>query len=187
MLHFVLETTLRSHPGKFNYASSGVGSASHLGLEMLKLYAKVDMVNVSYKGSAPSITALLSGEVQMALLGPLSVKPLITAGKVRPLAVTTPKRSTAFPSLPTLSESGVPKYDMTGWYGILAPRGTPSHAVERLNTSIAAAQTNKALSNALSPEGAELVAMTPQQFDAHIKIQITQFSELLRKLNLRAK
>jgi len=178
---------MRAQPGKFNYASSGVGSASHLGLEMLKLYAGVDMVNISYKGSAPSIAGLLSGEVQMALLGPLSVKPLVTAGKVRPLAVSTPQRSAAFPDLPTIAESGVPKYDMTGWYGILAPHGTPQSAVARLNKAIAAAQVNPALRNALAPEGADLVAMTPQQFEGYIRGQIGQFTVLLDRLKLRVK
>jgi tripartite-type tricarboxylate transporter receptor subunit TctC len=116
---------LRAQPGKFNYASSGIGSASHLGLEMLKLSAKLDMVNVSYKGAAPSIAGLLGGEVQMALLGPLSVKPHIASGKVRPLAVSTARRSAAFPHLPTLAESGVPNYEMTSWYGMLAPSAAP--------------------------------------------------------------
>ncbi|MGA0033362.1 MAG: tripartite tricarboxylate transporter substrate binding protein [Burkholderiales bacterium] len=178
---------MRAQPGKFNYASSGVGSASHLGLEMLKLYAGVDMVNVSYKGSAPSIVGLLSGEVQMALLGPLSVKPLVTAGKVRPLAVSTPQRSAAFPDLPTIAESGVPKYDMTGWYGILAPRGTPQSAVVQLNRAVARAQTEPSLRNALAPEGADLVAMTPQQFEGYIRTQIAQFTELLARLKQRTK
>lgn len=178
---------MRAQPGKFNYASSGVGSASHLGLEMLKLYAGVDMVNVSYKGSAPSIVGLLSGEVQMALLGPLSVKPLVTAGKVRPLAVSTPQRSAAFPDLPTIAESGVPKYDMTGWYGILAPRGTPQSAVVQLNRAVARAQTEPTLRNALAPEGADLVAMTPQQFEGYIRTQIAQFTELLARLKQRTK
>ncbi|MGA0116202.1 MAG: tripartite tricarboxylate transporter substrate binding protein [Burkholderiales bacterium] len=178
---------MRAQPGKFNYASSGVGSASHLGLEMLKLYAGVDMVNVSYKGSAPSIVGLLSGEVQMALLGPLSVKPLVTAGKVRPLAVSTPQRSAAFPDLPTIAESGVPKYDMTGWYGILAPHGTPQSAVVQLNRAVARAQTEPSLRNALAPEGADLVAMTPQQFEGYIRTQIAQFTELLARLKQRTK
>ncbi|MGA0024553.1 MAG: tripartite tricarboxylate transporter substrate binding protein [Burkholderiales bacterium] len=178
---------MRAQPGKFNYASSGVGSASHLGLEMLKLYAGVDMVNVSYKGSAPSIVGLLSGEVQMALLGPLSVKPLVTAGKVRPLAVSTPQRSASFPDLPTIAESGVPKYDMTGWYGILAPHGTPQSAVVQLNRAVARAQTEPSLRNALAPEGADLVAMTPQQFEGYIRTQIAQFTELLARLKQRTK
>ena len=175
---------LRAQPGKFNYASSGIGSASHLGLEMLKLYAKVDMVNVSYKGSAPSIAGLLGGEVQMALLGPLSVKPHIASGKVRALAVSTAKRSPAFPTLPTIGDS-VPKYEMTSWYGILAPRGTPRAAIDRLNAAVAAAQTEKTLEDIMAPEGAELPRMTPQQFGQYLQAEIARYAALRSKLDLR--
>ena len=175
---------LRASPGKLNYASSGTGSASHLGLEMLRLYAKVDMVNVSYKGAAPSIAGLLGGEVQMALLGPLSVKPHVASGKLRPLAVTTARRSGAFPNLPALGES-VPKYEMTSWYGILAPRATPKAAIERLNKAIATAQTDKSVADALGAEGAELPQLTPQQFGEYLKAEIARYAELGAKLNLR--
>lgn len=176
---------LRAQPGKFNYASSGIGSASHLGLEMMRLYAKVDMVNVSYKGAAPSIAGLLGGEVQMALLGPLSVKPHIASGKLRPLAVSTAKRSAAFPNLPTLAEAGVPKYEMTSWYGILAPRGTPRAAIERLNTAVAAAQTDKAVIETLAAEGAELPHTTPQVFGQYLAAEIARYADLRGKLNLQ--
>lgn len=177
---------MRANPGKLNFASSGIGSASYLGLEMLKLYANVDMVNVNYKGAAPSIGALLSGEVQMALLGPLSVKAHLINGKLRPLAVTTAKRSPALPDLPTMAES-VPRYDMNFWYGMVAPRGTPPAIVNTLNTAIATAQGEKALSEALVEEGAELVRMTPAEFGGFMKAQIGQFTELMNRLNLQIK
>jgi tripartite-type tricarboxylate transporter receptor subunit TctC len=179
-----LLTLLRAQPGKFNYASSGIGSASHLGLEMLKLYAKVDMVNVSYKGAAPSIAGLLGGEVQMALLGPLSVKPHLASGKLRAMAVSTAKRSPAFPGLPTIGES-VPQYEMTSWYGILAPRGTPRAAIDRLNAAVATAQTDKTLEDTLAPEGAELPRMTPQQFGKYLETEIARYAVLRNKLDLR--
>lgn len=175
---------LRAQPGKLNYASSGIGSASHLGLEMLKLYAKVDMVNVSYKGSAPTITGLLGGEVQMALLGPLSVKPHIASGKLRALAVSTAKRSAAFPTLPTIGES-VANYEMTSWYGIVAPRGTPRAAIERLNAAVATAQSDKVLEDTLAPEGAELLRMTPPQFGQYLQAEIARYAGLRGKLDLR--
>ena len=175
----------RANPGKLNYASSGTGSASHLGLEMLKLQARLDMVNVSYKGAAPSIAGLLGGEVQMAMLGPLSVKPHIASGKIRPLAVTTAARSPAFPNLPTLAESGVGKYEMTSWYGILAPRGVPAPAIMRLNEAVAAAQTSRAVSDALASEGAELARLTPRQFADFLKSETARYAELSRRLDLR--
>lgn len=176
---------LRAQPGKFNYASSGIGSASHLGLEMLKLSARLDMVNVSYKGAAPSIAGLLGGEVQMALLGPLSVKPHIASGKVRPLAVSTARRSAAFPHLPTLAESGVPNYEMTSWYGMLAPRGTPRAVIERLNAAIVSAQKEKPIVDALASEGAELEATTPQQFAGYLKAEVARYAGLRSRLDLR--
>jgi tripartite-type tricarboxylate transporter receptor subunit TctC len=179
-----LLTAVRASPGKYNYASSGIGSGSYLALEMLKMSAKLDMVNISYKGAAPSLAALLGGEVQMAMVGPLSVKPHLAAGKVRALAVSTPKRSAAFPSIPSLQES-VPSYDMTNWYGILAPRGTPSVAIERLNREVVAAQRDKTLVDALTAEGAELVAMTPAQFDEYLRMEVAKYRTLSKSLKMQ--
>lgn len=179
-----LLTLVRAQPGKFNYASSGIGSASHLGLELLKLGAKLDMVNISYKGAAPSIAGLLGGEVQLALLGPLSVKPQLASGKLRALAVTTAKRSAAFPALPALGEH-VPQYEMTSWYGILAPRGTPRAVIERLNAAVATAQNDRAVNDALAPEGAELARTTPQQFGKYLDSEIARYMALRQKLDIR--
>lgn len=175
---------VRAHPGKYNYASSGVGSASHLGLEMLKLAAKLDMVNVSYKGAAPSLAGLVGGEVQMAMLGPLSVKPHIAAGKVRPLAVTTAGRSAAFPGLPALGET-VPQYEMTSWYGMLVPRATPPAIIARLNAAITIAQSDKAVADSLGAEGAELPRNSPQDFRRHLETEIARYLALRQKLDIR--
>jgi len=175
---------VRASPGKYNYASSGVGSASHLGIEMLKLGAKLDMVNISYKGAAPSLAGLIGGEVQMAMLGPLSVKPHIASGKVRPLAVTTAKRSAAFPGLPALGES-VPQYEMTSWYGMLVPRGTPAGVITRLNTAMTAAQSYKAVIDSLAAEGAELPRNTPQEFRNYLETDIARYMALRQKLDIR--
>lgn len=175
---------VRASPGKYNYASSGIGSASHLGIEMLKLGANLDMVNISYKGAAPSLAALVGGEVQMAMLGPLSVKPHIASGKVRPLAVTTAKRSVAFPGLPALGES-VPNYEMTSWYGMLVPGGTPTDIVARLNAAMSAAQSDKAVIDNLGAEGAELPKTTPREFRQFLQSEIVRYSDLRQKLGIR--
>lgn len=175
---------VRAHPGKYNYASSGVGSASHLGLEMLKLAAKLDMVNVSYKGAAPSLAGLVGGEVQMAMLGPLSLKPHIAAGKVRPLAVTTAGRSAAFPGLPALGET-VPQYEMTSWYGMLVPRATPPAIIARLNAAITIAQSDKGVADSLGAEGAELPRNSPQDFRRHLETEIARYLALRQKLDIR--
>jgi tripartite-type tricarboxylate transporter receptor subunit TctC len=152
---------------------------------MLKLMAKVDMVNVNFKGAAPSIAALLSGEVQMAMLGPLSVKPQIANGRLRALAVSTAKRSPALPGVPTFAESGVPGYDIASWYGMVAPRGAPRAAIERLNAAINAAADEPAVREALAEEGAELVKGTPQAFDAFLRAQVAQFVALRGKVDLQ--
>lgn len=175
---------VRAHPGKYNYASSGIGSASHLGLEMLKLAAKLDMVNVSYKGAAPSLAGLVGGEVQMAMLGPLSVKPHIAAGKVRPLAVTTAGRSAAFPGLPALGET-VPQYEMTSWYGMLVPRATPPAIIARLNAAITITQSDKGVADSLGAEGAELPRNSPQDFRRHLETEIARYVALRQKLDIR--
>ncbi|MBX3650837.1 MAG: tripartite tricarboxylate transporter substrate binding protein [Burkholderiales bacterium] len=175
---------VRASPGKYNFASSGIGSASHLGLEMLKLGARLDMVNISYKGAAPSLAGLIGGEVQMAMLGPLSVKPHIASGKVRPLAVTTAKRSAAFPGLPALGES-VPQYEMTSWYGMLAPRGTPAGVITRLNEAMTIAQSDKAVLDSLAAEGAELPRSTPQEFRKYLEADIARYMALRQKLDIR--
>lgn len=176
---------LRASPGKLNYASSGTGSVSQLGLEMLKLAAKVDMVNVNFKGAAPSIAALLSGEVQMALLGPLSVKPHLANGRLRALAVSTAKRSPALPGVPTFAESGVPGFDVASWYGMLAPRGTPRLAIDRLNAAINASTEESAVREALAEEGAEMVRGTPQAFDAFLRAQVAQYVALRGRVDLQ--
>lgn len=175
----------RSQPGRINYASSGVGTASHLGLELFKLLGKVDMVNVSYKGSAPSIAGLLSGEVQLALLGPLSVKPHIAAGKLRALAVTSASRSAAFPNVPTVAESGLAAYEMTSWYGVLAPSRTPTLVVDRLNEAISRAQTDKAVVEILGQEGAELRRTTPRQFGDYLAAEIAKYRSLISQIGIR--
>ena len=179
-----LLTAVRASPGKYNYASSGIGSGSYLAQEMLKISAKIDMVHIGYKGAAPSLAALLGGEVQMAMVGPLSAKPHLAAGKVRALAVSTPKRSAAFPDIPALQEI-VPNYDMTNWYGILAPRGTPTVAIERLNREVAAAQRDKTLVDALAAEGAELVSMTPAQFDEYLRLEVAKYRTLSKSLKMQ--
>lgn len=176
---------LRAQPGRVNYASSGVGTASHLGLELFKLLGKVDMVNISYKGAAPSIAGLLAGEVQLALLGPLSVKAHLASGKLRALAVTSATRSGAFPTLPTLAESGLPKYEMTSWYGVLAPRRSPADVLDRLNEAVSRAQVDKPVVDLLGQEGAELRRLARSEFGDYLASEVTKYRSLISQLGLR--
>lgn len=125
----------KAHPGQFNYASAGSGSAIHLAGELFKSKAGVDIVHVPYKGAGPAMTALLGGEVQMMFSSLGEAKPMIQAGRIRALAVTSSTRSPLMPELPTLAEAGVPGYEVTGWYGVYAPRKTPADVLQKLRAA----------------------------------------------------
>ena len=122
----------RAKPGRLNYASSGNGTVTHLAGELFKLMGKVDIVHVPFKGGAPALTALISGEVDLSYENSLVVTPHVKAGKVKALAVTGTKRSQLMPELPTIGESGLPGYNASGWYGLFAPAATPKAVVARL-------------------------------------------------------
>src|SRR5690606_1057552 len=115
----------KAHPGKLNFGSAGTGGASHLAMEYFKSMAGVNIVHVPYKGSAPAAVALISGEIQLATFSANSVAPHINTGKLRALGVTTAKRSSLLPEVPTIAEAGVPGYEVVQWSGILAPARTP--------------------------------------------------------------
>ena len=126
----------KAQPQRLSYASTGIGSGNHLSAELFKSMAGIDMVHVPYKGGAPALSALLSGEVQVMFSSSGGVLPHVKAGRVRALAVTGAKRSLSAPDIPTLAEAGVPGYDVTGWYGMAATAGTPKAVIERLNVTI---------------------------------------------------
>jgi tripartite-type tricarboxylate transporter receptor subunit TctC len=126
----------RARPGQISYGSSGYGSVTHLAMELLKSMTKIDMVHIGYKGGGPAMTALLAGEVPVAIVSIPGILPHVRAGKVRLLAITAAKRSETAPDLPTIAESGVPGYDVTVWHAMFAPRGTPRMIVDRLNGEV---------------------------------------------------
>jgi tripartite-type tricarboxylate transporter receptor subunit TctC len=126
----------RERPGQISYGSSGYGSVTHLAMELLKSMTKIDMVHVGYKGGGPAMTALLAGEVPVAIVSIPGILPYVRAGKVRLLAITAAKRSETAPDLPTIAESGVSGYDVTVWHAMFAPRGTPRLIVDRINAEV---------------------------------------------------
>ena len=175
----------KANPGKLSYGSAGIGSMLHLAAEFFKRAAGVDIIHVPYRGAAQATTDLVGGQVQM-MFGPVvAVLPLAQAGKVRALAVTSAKRSALAPELPTMIESGVPGFEVTGWYGLAAPAGTPKAIVERLN-----AETNRALQ---SPEiieqfrvqGYEPIGGTPDQMNAQIRSDTAQWSKIIRDAGIQ--
>ncbi len=175
-----------ARPGRLNYGSSGAGTAPHLAGELLKMMGRVDIVHVPYKGSAPALTALLSGEVDFNFENTLIVLPQIAAGKVRPLAVTGAQRSKRMPELPTIAESGLPGYSASGWYGLLAPAATPREIVSRLNTEVTRMLRLPEVAERLSGLGAEPAPGTPEQFHAFIRAEIAKWAKLVKATGMKA-
>ena len=176
----------RAKPGELNYASSGSGAAAHLAAELFKSMAGVEMVHVPYKGAQPALTDVIAGRAQLMFATSASVVPYIKAGRLRPLAVTSSRRSGAVPELPTLSEAGVPGFEAITWHGVVVPRATPGPIVERLNGDIVRALTARELRERLESLGAELAAGTPQEFADYIASEIPKWAKVVKESGARA-
>jgi tripartite-type tricarboxylate transporter receptor subunit TctC len=175
----------KAKPGVLNFPSAGVGSSSHLAGEMLKSMAGIDMVHVPYKGGGPALIATISGQVQIMFATMPAAMPHVKSGKVRPVAVTTAKRSLAMPDLPTIAESGVPGYEAATWYGLLAPARTPRPVIDRLHgetVKILAGPTRQRLeAQGFEPDGG-----TPAAFAAYIKSEITKWAKVIKEAGIPA-
>jgi tripartite-type tricarboxylate transporter receptor subunit TctC len=171
---------IRSRPGGFNYASGGYGSSTHLSMEMFKSMAKLDLAHVPFNGSPPAVNALMRGDV-IALIDllPSSVGQ-VKAGKLKALAISTSKRSALVPELPTISESGVPGFSVTSWFGMNAPAGTPTPIVERLNAEVAKALALPDVRERLAGFGAVPVRNSPAEFQAFIRSEIGKWAEVVK-------
>ncbi len=175
----------RSKPGQLNYASNGNGSSSHLAAVMFDSMTRVDMVHVPYKGLSPALTDLLSGRVQLMFSSVVAILPHIKAGKLRGLAVTGSRRLASMPNLPTIAESGLPGYEASSWYGVLAPAGTPREIVARLNAELVKALEQPEVRTSLLAEGAEPIGGSPEQFAAHIRSEMERLGKLIREAKIR--
>jgi tripartite-type tricarboxylate transporter receptor subunit TctC len=161
------------------YASGGPGGASHLGTELLKMMAGISMLHVPYKGTGPGLTAVLSGEVQLVLVGISSAIPHVKAGRAKALAVTTAKRSPALPDVPTVAEAGVPGYEFDVWYGMLFPAGTPPAIVSRAANEIASLAKDPTMRSRFSSGGMDAMSNTPQEFTALIRKDAAQWKKVV--------
>lgn len=177
----------KSSRGKLTYGSSGGGEMSNLSMELLKTLAGFDAVHVPYKGAAPALAAAISGEVDAFFPSITSGLPHVRSGKARLLAVTTAKRATLIPEVPTIAESGYPGYDVSGWYGLLAPAGTPTEIVNRLQQEVAkildlpdVRDLQAANGRTPSPGG-----NTPQAFAANIQAEITRWAKVIKRAGIR--
>jgi tripartite-type tricarboxylate transporter receptor subunit TctC len=175
----------RSKPGRLNYASSGNGSAFHLGMELFKHMAGVDIVHVPFKGSALSIAAMLSGDVQMMLVGTATGLPLARSGKARALAMAGAKRSPVAPELPTIAEAGLPGYAISSWFGAVVPAATPDPVIAKLHADFVRALNSPDLRERLAPGGYEVIANTPREFSAHMLAQTKRLGEIIRVAGIK--
>lgn len=169
---------------KLNYASSGNGTITHLAGELLKLMARVDIIHVPYKGGAPALVALVSGEVDMSYENSLILTPHVKSGKVRGLAVTGTKRSALLPELPTIGET-LKGYSASGWYGLLAPAATPKPVITRLHAEAVKALRAPDVTDKLAGQGAEPVASSPEEFTAFIRSETGKWANLVKAANMR--
>jgi tripartite-type tricarboxylate transporter receptor subunit TctC len=174
----------KASPGTLNFASVGKGGSSHLAAEMFMMMTAINMVHVPYKGLTPALTALLSGEVQVMFSG-MTMVPQVRSGKLRPLGVTSAKRSSALPEVPTIAESGVPGYETATWYGMLAPAGTPPAIIERLNREIVKILGVPELRARLAFEGADPVGNSPEEFAEYIRLELARWARTIKQAGIQ--
>jgi len=175
----------KANPGKLNYASVGNGSSSHLNMELFKSVAGFDAVHVPFNGSPPAVTATIQNETQMLFAVMQPLQPMITAGKLRALAVTTAKRFPLLPDLPTIAESGYPGFEALAWNGVLVPANTPKPIVARLNTEINAVLKEPDVVQKMHGFGFDLIGGTPEDFGALIRGEAAKWAPVIKKVGLK--
>jgi tripartite-type tricarboxylate transporter receptor subunit TctC len=180
-----LITLARERAGKnepLTFGSSGVGAASHLTGELFQKDAGIKLQHVPYKGTGQAVNDLLGGQIDLMFAPPQTVQPLVEGGKLKALATTGPVRSPLFPALPTVAESGVPGFDSVGWFGLLAPPGTPAAVVTKINAAVVALLGQPDVREKLAALGAEPQPQTPEQFARYINDDVAKWSRLLRDI-----
>ena len=176
----------RRQPGKLTYSSGGNGSAAHIAFEYLKLKARIFVMHVPYRGTAPSVTDVIAGQVDATFTGSPAVLPHVRSGRLRALAVSSAQRIAALPDVPTVAESGYPGFDADQWYGIVAPAGTPDGVVARLNAEINKALQTPSVAEQLAGEGAIPAPSSPKAFGDLIAREIPRWAEVVKAGNVKA-
>lgn len=175
----------RAHPGQINYSSSGPGGAPHLGMELLKSMAKINLVHIPYKGSGPSFVDLLAGQVSLTCDSLLQSLPYIKAGRLRPLAVLGGKRSPLLPEVPTVGET-VPGYELTNWFGMTVPAATPRDVINRLHADISKVVQQPDFREKIAGMGADVIGSPPDQFSAFMKSESAKWGKVIREAGIKA-
>ncbi|HSV83394.1 MAG TPA: tripartite tricarboxylate transporter substrate binding protein [Ramlibacter sp.] len=176
----------KANRGRVDYASAGVGQANHLGMELLKNLAGIQMVHIPYTSMGAATTALMGQQVHASILSLPAVIPAAKTGKLKVLAVTGPKRSEQLPNVPTVAEAGYPAYAVTGWTGLLAPAGTPPAIIEKLHQETVKALRSPDAVERLHMGGLEPVASSPKEFDAFIKAEMNKWGKVVKAANIKA-
>lgn len=175
----------KAQPGQLTFASASSGSVSHLAGELLKSAAGIDMLHVPYKGAGPAVIDLIGGQVMLMFAGGPSASTQIKAGRLKLIAVAGAARSPAFPGVPTIAESGMPGFDVSAWWGVVAPARTPQAVVARLNREIIRALELPDIKERFASQGADPVIMTPAQFGAYIKSEYTKWAKVVKDSGAR--
>ena len=176
----------KADPDKLSYGTYGTGTSAHLAGELFKHMANVNLTTVPYKGSAPAITDLMSGQIQVMFTTVASAAGLVEAGQLRALAVTSAERSPAFPNLPTVAEAGVPGYDAEAWYGLFAPAKTPPEIIDRLNKAAANAVKAETFKKLSANEGLILVASPPSELDRYFREEEDRWRKVIQNAGIKA-
>ena len=176
----------KSKPGSLSYASTGNGSSNHISMELFKSLAGVDIVHIPYKGSAPAVTDLLGGQVQLMFDNTPNVLPHVKSGRLRALGSSGAKRDALTPDVPTVSEAGVPGYELTVWFGLVAPAGTPKEIVQKLNAEVMKILAMPDVRERFLAQGVEPQGSTPEQFAEHIKTQMSKWAKVVKDAGVKA-
>jgi tripartite-type tricarboxylate transporter receptor subunit TctC len=176
----------KAKPGSLNYASSGIGTPAHLAGEMLKQMAKIDVLHVAYKGAAPAVTDVMGGQVQMSFVPAPTALPLVKTGKLRAIAVSSPKRYFALPEVPTVAEQGYPDFAVVGWNGLHLPAKTPPAIVQKLHQEVARILRLADVKERAAEAGFEPVGSTPEEFERFVRADIERATAVIQAAGIRA-
>ena len=176
----------KSKPGDVQYASAGVGSFQHLGGELFKLEAGVDMLHVPFKGGGPSMIDVIGGHTKVVFSSLVQTTPHLKSGKLRALGVGSKERSKVLPDVPSVSEAGVPSYEAVNWWGIVAPAGTPQPIIDRLHAALTAAQDSAEVEKQFASEGAVVVKKSPTEFGAFMVSEMNKWEQVVKKGGIKA-
>lgn len=175
----------KSQPGKVSIGHGGNGTAMHLSTALFTQMADVKLIEVPYRGSGPAAMDTLSGQIQLSITDLAAALPHIKAGKLKAFAVTSPKRLSNLPDVPTVSESGLTGYDSTGWFGLVAPAGTPTNIIQRLHAEFTAALNDESIKSQMRQNGMEPIATSVEGFDTYIKSETQKWARVIRQANIK--